>query len=124
MKGEMELTADTVTEANTLLTYTESNMHKALWEFGNAKFSEAAQKIMEFLGNADGPVLVDSLWECVSMNLDKYFQIFDVLDNLQKAGKISIAKATEFHSVMLNKATLKENLPGVDYERYIKEAKI
>lgn len=74
--------------ANTLLTYTESTMTKALGEFGKSRNSEAAQAVMTALYDAKEPMPFEKLWKVVSRDLEKREQLVDILSGLQQAGKI------------------------------------
>ena len=74
--------------ANTLLTYTESTMSKALGEFGKSKNSEAAQTIMTALYEAKAPMPFEALYKLVSRDVDKREILVDILAGLQQAGKI------------------------------------
>jgi hypothetical protein len=74
--------------ANTILTYAESTMSKALGEFGKSRNSEAAQNVMAALYSAKAPMPFEQLWKIVSRDLDKREQLTDILSGLLQAGKI------------------------------------
>lgn len=74
--------------ANTLLTYTEGTMSKALGEFGKSRNSDAAQAIMTALYDAKAPMTFDDLFKVVSRDVEKRDTLIDILAGLQQAGKI------------------------------------
>lgn len=84
----MEITKDHVVEANTVLAYAELHMPKALGEIGKSRTSEAANKIMQVLYAAHGPVSMLTLWKTVASDLDKQSDLSQVLANLKAAQKI------------------------------------
>ena len=74
--------------ANTMLTYTEGFMSKALGEFGKSRNSDAAQIVMTALYDAKQPMSFDELYKLVSRDVDKREILIDILAGLQHAGKI------------------------------------
>lgn len=82
------ITKEVVLEGNTLLSFTESLMPRALGEFGKAKHSEVVHKVKSIIDNASAPVKLQALWKDVYMDLDKMQQLIEILSNLQQAEKI------------------------------------
>ena len=82
--------------ANTILTYTESSMSKALGEFGKNRNSEAAHAIMSTLYETNKPLNFDDLWKIVDRYLEKRESLKDILLNLQTAGKIQFVDKKGF----------------------------
>lgn len=82
--------------ANTLLSFIEHSMPKALGEFGKSRNSEAAQAIMARLYEATAPLKFEELWKVVSRDLDKRDQLADILSGLQSAGKIQATPGAGF----------------------------
>lgn len=82
--------------ANTLLTYTENSMSKALGEFGKNRNSEASHAVMTTLYEADKPKTFDELWKVVDRFLEKRDALKDILMNLQTAGKINLINKVGF----------------------------
>lgn len=80
--------------ANTILTYTESNMSKALGEFGKSRNSEATQAVMTALYDAKKPLSFEDLWKVVSRDLEKREALTDILAGLMQAGKIQPPEKT------------------------------
>ena len=80
-----------VVAANTLLTFTEQLMPKALGEFGKAKHSDITHKIMIALDTAAAkaePITFQGLWKLVVSDLDNRNQLVEIVNNLQVAEKI------------------------------------
>jgi len=82
--------------ANSLLTYTEASMPKALGEFGKSRNAEAANKIMSVLYDTKKPLGLPSLWKVVSNDLEKVSDLSNLLVNLQNADKIQVVKGEGF----------------------------
>lgn len=82
--------------ANSLLTYTERDMPKALGEFGKSRNSEAANKIMQALYETNQPLKFNQLWKVVSNDLQKMTELADLLNNLTQADKIQNYKGNGF----------------------------
>lgn len=81
--------------ANSLLTYTETSMPKALGEFGKSRNSEAANKIMQSLYDTKKPLTLSTLWKVVSSDLNKINELAELLNNLQAADKIQVIKGAD-----------------------------
>lgn len=92
MRASTTIDQADVVLANTILSYTENQMHKALGEFGNAKTAQAAHIIMTSLYEAKGALKFDDLWKKVSRDLDKRDQLIEVINNLKAAEKITFVK--------------------------------
>lgn len=85
-----EIGAHDVLFANTLLTYTEHRMPRALGEFGKAKNSAVAERIIAALAEASKPLELDELWIlCAgSSDLDRIDDMLKLLVGLVQARKI------------------------------------
>lgn len=79
--------------ANTMLSHAESQMPKALGEFGKSRNSDAAQAIMSKLFDTNKPLTINELWEVVSRDIEKREHLPDILSGLQQAKKIQYVKA-------------------------------
>jgi hypothetical protein len=77
-----------IIQANTILTFTESLMPKALGEFGKAKNSEVAHKIVQLLSTTDVPLGFLALWKHVHTDLERRDQLVEIIGNLSAADKI------------------------------------
>ena len=82
--------APDVIYANSILTYTERLMPKALGEFGRSRHSETTHKLMAILDRADTPMSLVDLWKAVSQDLDTMDQLRSILSSLATADKIQI----------------------------------
>lgn len=120
--GTLVITADTVIEANTILTWTEKDMHLALGEFGESRHAKATQKVMESLALASQPQDFNAIWKTVSMDLDRRTQLQEIIQNLVLAEKIELMPMDNKQYVVLKRNTgKKKQAIGVDFARYIRE---
>lgn len=77
-----------VVYANTLLTFTEQLMPKALGEFGKARNSAITHKVMIAIDSAKLPISFQAIWKAVHQDLDSRDQLIQILGGLQVAEKI------------------------------------
>lgn len=78
--------------ANTLLSYTEQLMPKALGEFGKARNSDVTHKVMLAVDAALLPLTLQDLWKVVHTDLENRNQLVEILYNLIVAEKIQHAQ--------------------------------
>jgi len=83
-------------EANTILTYTEQLMPKALGEFGRAKSSAATHLVMDIIDTAKTPISTQHIWQKVYQDFETRQKLLEVLGNLQLANKIQPVGANSF----------------------------
>lgn len=83
-----EITDRDVIYANTILTHAEQYMPRALGEFGKAKHSDVAHKVIEIIYNAPGVVKMKEIWQHVYSDLESMRQLGEILSSLQQADKI------------------------------------
>lgn len=88
----LEITNYDALFANTLLFYTESNMGRALGEFGKAKHAEVANSVLEIVRHSKVPMGIKELWKKVNHDLNNYSDLQDIVKNLLHAGKIEQAQ--------------------------------
>lgn len=88
MRGSVRIDQPDVLLANTILSYTENSMPKALGEYGRSRNSTAAHNLMTALYEARAPMNIEELYKVVQRDLDKRDQILDLIRNLQEAGKV------------------------------------
>lgn len=88
VKKKMTVDVGEIVLANTILTYTEHFMPKALGEFGKAKNADVANKILAMLQKTYKPVDQGEIWKQVSSDLDRTEDLGKLLSGLQTAGKI------------------------------------
>lgn len=84
----IEIDVQDVVHANTVLSHTEHLMPKALGEFGKAKHSDAAHKILQILEAAMKPMSPKDLWKQVHNDLDRMEQMGEILRGLIAADKV------------------------------------
>ena len=116
------ITVKDVIYANTILTFTEQLMPKALGEFGKAKHSETTHKVMMIIENATLPVTFQAIWKEVHMDLDNRSQQVEILASLQIAEKIQSVTADKIVGYLPIKKLRKEGVDGaIDWEVLTKE---
>jgi len=86
------ITVKDVLHANTILSYAETTMGKAIGELGKSKNSEAANKIMQVLYSARDAKSSQDLWKVVQMDLNSPSELGVLLINLQQADKIQVVR--------------------------------
>lgn len=107
----LELSARDVIIANTYLSAIEILMPRALGEFGKAKNSDVANKILDLLNTAKRPMLMKDIWKEVNRDLDKITQLSELLASLQQAEKIQYVKEMGF----LAKRSIAKKIDYVDW---------
>ena len=86
------ITPEMVIYANTILTYTELYMPKALGEFGKSRSSEVSQVVLDAIANAgDRGVTVSELMEIVSQDIDSIHELGSLVLKLSGAKKVRTA---------------------------------
>jgi len=77
---------------NTVLTLAESCMPRTFGEFGKARNSSTANKVVEYLlANDDKPRTIGEIYKAVASDLEKVIDLTNILMNLDKSGKIQRA---------------------------------
>lgn len=113
-----EIGASDVLFANTLLTFTEHRMPQAMGEYGKAKNSDVAARIVSVLADAKQLMNVQALWKQVAADLDRMEDLSKLLAGLVQAGKIQFvaASAANPHSgYMIVRKALSNQTLFVDY---------
>jgi hypothetical protein len=82
-----------VVYANTILTHAEHSMSKALGEFGKARNSDVAHKVIQVLENSYEPITLKTLWQNVHNDLEDISALKDMISNLVIAEKIISTKS-------------------------------
>lgn len=83
---------DDVILANTILTHTEHTMPKALGEFGKAKHSDVAHKVIQYLESRMEVATLKDIWKQVHTDLEDMKILRDMLSNMVVAEKIISSK--------------------------------
>ena len=86
--GRKEVDERSVIYANTMLTYIEHFMPKALGEFGKSKHSDVSHKIVQLLEASSGFMTFKQIWTYVMNDLDRMSDMAVILQNLKEADKI------------------------------------
>lgn len=81
-QGKKEIDEAVVRHANTILTYAEKLMPKALGEFGKARNSGISNDIVDFIEKAEGIVKFKDILVHVRMNIDKPIELAGILNTL------------------------------------------
>ena len=100
---------EAVIEANTVLSYTENLMPKALGEFGKAKNSGVTHKVMQVIDDTDLPISFKDIWKCIHQDLDSRDQLGLILGNLEAADKIQTVGNSGF---LPRKVIREQGIPG------------
>lgn len=74
--------------SNTILTFTENYMPKALGEFGKSKNADVSHKVMTALNATDTPLRIPELWEQLNTDLEEIRILADIIRNLVEANKV------------------------------------
>lgn len=110
---------EVILEANTILTYTEYLMPKALGEFGRARSSEATHKVMDIIDSAKLPISFQQIWKYVYQDLESRNKLVEILGNLQMAKKI---QAVNGNCYLPHREARGEGIKGaIDYSLLTKE---
>jgi len=87
-RSSTTITERDVITANTVLTHAEQFMPRALGEFGKAKNSDVAHKVVAIIHAGPGVVKLRDIWAQVSSDLDDMKALGTILSNLEEARKI------------------------------------
>lgn len=96
VRRSMKIELQDIIYGNTILTYTETFMPKALGEFGRSRHSDTAHKVMMALEATLLPMSLQSLWKIVHADLDRREQLAEILVNLIEAEKIQSIRGTGY----------------------------
>lgn len=113
MRGVTEIDKQDVILANTILSWTEKDMDKALGEYGKSRNAEAVQTIMSALYAAREPMTMEELYKLVRRDLEDRSKLPDILNGLLAAGKIQYSK--ELQRFMPVQQAANEKAPYVDF---------
>jgi hypothetical protein len=91
MRLSMIISLEDVLMANTILSFAETHMPKAIGELGKSRHSEASNKIMQALYATREPLDTQALWKVVSNDMEKIADLGGLLSSLQQADKIQVA---------------------------------
>ncbi len=80
--------------ANTILTYAELHMSKAMGELGRKRGSDASTLIMSVLYEAIEPLELLDIWKKVDKDVDSMAQLAQLVNDLHTADKVQVVKIT------------------------------
>lgn len=108
-----EITERDVITANTILSYAEQFMPKALGQFGKAKNSDVVHKVYQLICSKDKVWTLTDIWSHVNNDLEKIGQLGEIMANLAQAKKIqAVPSAGGFLPI---RRTLTEDKTLVDF---------
>lgn len=121
MRAATEISKEDVILANTILSWTERDMDKALGEYGTSRNSRAIQTIMSALYTSKEPMSFESLFKLVRRDLPSKNVLPDILNDLQSAGKLQFDRT--INRFMPIQAAPDEKAAYVDFN-LLKEYKV
>jgi energy-coupling factor transporter ATP-binding protein EcfA2 len=111
MRLSTTITEKDVVLANSILSWTEEFMPRALGEFGKSKHSDVTAKLLEGLATATEPQTIHDLYKLVATDVEKYNQMPEIITGLVQADKIQRAGS----GFLLKIAARKESGKYLDY---------
>ncbi len=82
--------------ANTLLTYAEYSMPKAMGQFGKGRNSAATHKILDIISSAQDPVSMKTIIKELHHEVDNLSILNDLINSLRVADKIQVTSDGHF----------------------------
>lgn len=98
--------------ANTILTYTEHFMPRAMGEYGKSRNADVLAKIVGILGDAKKPMQQNEIWKQVQGDLDRPDDLIKLLAGLVQADKI---QWVDRQGYLIVRKMLKHDAVYVDY---------
>lgn len=114
-----KITLDNVIKSNTVLSYTESFMSKALGEFGKSKHADTVHKVIEIINSSELPATFQQIWRQVHTDLERQDQLVEILGSLQVAEKIQTVRSGKGTGGFLPLRRAVVVGDGVDVKKYI-----
>ncbi len=119
--------ASDVLFANSLLSFTEHRMPNALGEYGKARNSEMAARVIALLSDATGPLELTDIWKrtAAHTDLDKPEELLKIMTGLMQAGKVQYVNRGPSNNktgYLVLRSRLKATQVYVDYD-LLQEAK-
>lgn len=94
MRVSTEIAEEDVLLANTILTWTENSMDKALGEYGKSRNAEAVQTLMSALYSTERPLSFEDMFKLVRRDIEKREFLPDIISGLIAAGKVQQIEKT------------------------------
>lgn len=114
MRVSTEIAEDDVMLANTILSWTENSMDKALGEYGKSRHAEAVQNIMNALYTTMNPLSFEDLFKIARRDIEKRELLPEILNGLVAAGKIQFLPALQKFVAM--QQTVDDKAKYVDFK--------
>ena len=102
----LEISYDDILLANTVLTYTEAFMARALGEFGDSKTSSVSHKIVSYLAYKGRPVDLNELFRAVSTEVESANKLLDIVTSLVRADKVAAIASGGYTARLRGRGTL------------------
>ncbi len=90
-----EILVGDVLLSNTILTFAETSMSKAMGELGRKRSSDVSSMLMNLLYETRKPLTILDLWRHLEKELDRMEDLSRMLMNLEAAGKVQKVKTQE-----------------------------
>lgn len=108
-----------VLEANTILSFAEALMPRALGGFGAAKDAEVVHKVLTLVRKSDKAVTAPEIWEHIHRDLSRASEFQDILTRLQHANQIQILPGVGILPVRKSADSLVETNKFVDLKAFL-----
>lgn len=108
----IRLTLEDVILANSILTYTEHLMPKAMGEFGKSRFAPQNDKLLTHLAEAKETLSLQDLWKLMRNDLEKQQQLVEILGGLLQAEKIQ----RHGNGFLIKQSAIKKGKEFVDFK--------
>lgn len=112
----IQINVQDVLYANTILSYVESTMPKAIGELGKSRNAEAANKIMQHLYISREPKTINDLWKIVQNDLDKMLDLVSLVMSLQQADKIQEINLPGKKGYLAKQKAMSRTAPFTNFE--------
>lgn len=99
-RGDTCIRLQDVIYANTVLSHAEHYMPRALGEFGKAKNSAVADKILRIINSNPGITVTRDIWKEISSDLEDIGKLAPILMSLKEAGKIQAVHVGEVYGYL------------------------
>lgn len=102
-RGDTIVRGEDVVYGNTVLSHAEHCMPRALGEFGKAKNSSIADKVLRVISNHTSICSLRDIWIHVSQDLEEPSKLAPILQGLAQADKIQAAHVGDMHGYLPKK---------------------
>lgn len=113
------VTDEIVIEANSILTFAETLMPKALGSFGAAKDADVVHKIVTLIKSSDKPVTAPELWAHIHRDLSRTSEFQDIIQRLLNAKQIQMIPEVGFLPIRKTLNEMVGENKFVDFDKYL-----